>query len=473
MKTTYTAALILFLFITFSSLAEDNSDGIPFRSIHEAQSLEHVGDGTSSDVPTVTNGSLNGTGKRKIVFGYHPYWADKDAYLYYDYNVLTHLAYFSYEIDTATGSYKTVNGWNKTPMIAYAHERGVKVVLGVTNFGNSRNTAFLSDTNKQNRFIDSVIVLLTRYDGDGVNMDLESVPGSQRTNLVGFMKKLYTRVKAVLPEAEISVASPAVDWSKAWDYKALSQWLDYFMIMCYDYYWSGSTTAGPVSPLTGGSYNVTNTINSYLKAGVEPVKLLMGVPWYGMVWPVEDNSKNSGTTDDGTSYTYNKMKQLGASYSARFDTTYKCPWFKYSKDGKYYEGWYDDSLSLALKYKLVNDKGLGGIGVWAINYAKGSSEIWNGVAQAFIPEGPGLVTDEFPDAIDIRFDEFGNAVIIANSGSAAAEIKIADIFGNIVFSGTTESNNYFIPAAGLSSGMYLAIVRSSGRVITKKFILRK
>jgi hypothetical protein len=37
------------------------------------------------------------------------------AYPNYDYNVLTHIAYFSYEVDTATGVIPPCRGWDTTP----------------------------------------------------------------------------------------------------------------------------------------------------------------------------------------------------------------------------------------------------------------------------------------------------------------------------------------------------------------------
>jgi len=50
----------------------------------------------------------------------------------------------------------------------------------------------------------------------------------------------------------VTLATPAVDWSSAWDFNALATESDGLFIMGYDYYWKGSSTTGPVSPLKGG-----------------------------------------------------------------------------------------------------------------------------------------------------------------------------------------------------------------------------
>jgi spore germination protein YaaH len=323
----------------------------------------------------------------RMVYGWQPYWT-VSSYTSYDYTVLSHIAYFSYDVDTATGSYSSVHGWDTSPIIDYAHQRGVKVMLTIVNFNSAPNTKILSDTNKQNRLITDIIQMLLLRDGDGVNIDFEAVPAAMRTNLVSFMRKLSTRVKAVIPSAEISMASPAVAWSgswatTAWDLAALSQICDYLILMGYNYYWSGSSTAGPVAPLQGGSYNITNSIISYLNAGVPPQKLLLGVPWYGIDWPVRDSRRMSDTIGTGSSRTYANAEPLAQAYGKNFDATYKVPWYTYKIDTIWRQCWYDDSTSLAMKNAYVNSNNLTGIGIWALGHEGGRKEIWNGLKASF------------------------------------------------------------------------------------------
>jgi hypothetical protein len=60
-----------------------------------------------------------------------------------------------------------------------------------------------------------------------------------------------------------------------------------------------------------------------------------------------------------------------------------------------HQAWYDDSLSHALKYGLEKTRGLGGIGIWALSYEGGRSEIWNGITQAFqVPSGVEVLEDD-------------------------------------------------------------------------------
>jgi len=327
--------------------------------------------------------SLKSGDETTMVFGWHPYWAGSTAYIYYDYDVLTHIAYFSYEVDTATGGYTTLRGWDTTPIISYAHQRGAKVILTVTNFGSARNTELLTDTVKQWNLIDNLILQLQSRNGDGVNFDFESVPSTQKANMVSFCRRAVRDIKGALPSAEISLATPAVNWSDGWDLAALAGICDYLIMMGYNYYWSGSSTAGPVAPVSGENYNITRSLNEdYIGDGVPPGKLLLGVPWYGYDWPVTGSERKAPTTGTGTSRLYNSALNLAASHTVIFDQPTGVPWISYQSSGQWRQMWYDDSLSLQIKNNLAMALNLAGIGIWALSYEAGRDELWNGLKAA-------------------------------------------------------------------------------------------
>lgn len=315
-----------------------------------------------------------------MVYGWHPYWAKDTDYLHYDYSVLTHIAYFSYEVDTATGSYSTLRGWDTTPLISYAHERGVKVMLTVTNFGSERNTKILTDTVKQWTLINTVIAQLKLRNGDGVNFDFETVPAAMKANMVSFCKRAVRGIRAELPQAEISLATPAVNWSDGWDLTSLAGICDYVIMMGYNYYWGGSKNAGPVAPLAGETYNVTTSIEEdYIAVGVPQARLLLGMPWYGYDWPVESSVRKSATTGTGTSRTYISTLPLVSSHGKTFDSSTSVPWMSYQSGTQWRQMWFEDSLSLLMKTNFAKKRNLAGIGIWALSYEAGRPELWNGI----------------------------------------------------------------------------------------------
>ena len=408
---------------------------------------------------------------RKVV-GWHPYWAPSDAHLSYNYNALTHIAYFSYEVDTATGGYTTVRDWNSTPLINYAHNRGTRVLLTVTNFGSAKNTAILSDTVKQITLLNTVRNLLFSRNGDGVNFDFEALPLAQRDNMVAFMRRAVRILKTAMPETELSIAIPAVDWSGSWDLPNLSSLCDYIIIMGYDYYWRGSSTAGPVAPLAGENYNVTRTVNTYLAAGVPEEKLLLGVPWYGLDWPVVSAARKATATGTATSRFYNAAVSIATSHPQTFDEATLVPWTSYLSSANWRQLWYDDTRSLGLKYELVASKNMGGIGIWALSYEDGDQEMWNTIISSFSEYQPSEneILKVYPvpvrDKAVIEFyleqSSVINLSLYSNFGrkiSTIASGELAEGFHSREFDMT-----------GYASGAYICVLQAGNNTSTRQVI---
>ena len=104
--------------------------------------------------------------------------------------------------------------------------------------------------------IQNLLQKVTDKNADGIDIDFELLPYSQRDNLVLFMQELTESFNSILEDPIITMATPAVDWSNAWDYDQLAQITDGLFIMGYNYFYSGSSTAGPVSPLGGYYYDI-------------------------------------------------------------------------------------------------------------------------------------------------------------------------------------------------------------------------
>ncbi|MCU0456872.1 MAG: glycosyl hydrolase family 18 protein [Bacteroidales bacterium] len=409
------------------------------------------------------------------VLGWHPYWAASSAYQKYDYSVLSHIAYFSYEVDTATGGYSTIRGWESTPIIDYAHQRGTKVLLTVTNFGTSRNTALLSDTVKQKHLLETLIPLLKSRNADGVNFDLENVALSQKSNLVSFMQRAVSEINAEMPSAEISMATPAVDWSGSWDLKNLSEVCDYLIIMGYNYYWSGSSTAGPVAPLLNETYNVSRSVNTYLDAGVAPGKLMLGVPWYGYDWPVEDDSRKSKTTGTGTARTLAVAESIALIHSRTFDGLTKVPWVSYMLSSAWRQLWFDDSQSLLMKYDYSLSKALAGIGIWALSYEGTVAGAWSSLKEAFLSTIPvkSAITRIFPNPLSyyaqIEYD-------VASLSDIT--LKICDMNGRVMEvleEGSREPGRYTVDldASHYGQGVYICVLNSGKTSSSRKIVIIK
>jgi spore germination protein YaaH len=473
-------SILIILILINSTIKSQEPDSLR-KSIHQVEN-EYYSSKAASEFPkaeqeTSTPSMLvynPGRSLTKRVLGWHPYWVSSSAYLSYDYNSLSHIAYFSYEVDTATGGYTSIHEWNTTPLISQAHQKGSRVLLTVTNFGTSRNTKLLSDTVKQKFLVNAIISLLKSRNGDGVNFDLESVGSSQRFNLVKFITLAVRLIKAELPSAEISMATPAVDWNGSWDLKALSEICDYLIVMGYDYYWSSSSTAGPVAPLETESYNVTRTINTYLAAGVKPEKLMLGVPWYGYDWPVADNARKSIATGTATARIYTAAKQLANTNGYFFDQLTKVPWVRYTSSSAWRQLWYDDTLSLSMKYDLVNAKNLGGIGIWALSYEGGSAEIWRSIKNDFSPPD----TTRMKTGINIYPNPVSgiSKIEFYLNSKQAVTLTIFDQLGKVIKVLVNEEldsgfQSIEFNSSGWGQGLYLCVLRTKNAKNTKAIII--
>lgn len=350
------------------------------ETAHAAQARTHPQPVFSGQVP-LRRSPLSGI-LTHAVHGYHPYWISDAAADNYRWNLLSHLAYFSYEVDPASGEALTVRNWRTTTVIDRAKTEGVSVLLAVTNFGAANNRTLLTSPAARDTLITRLIGLVQERGANGVSIDFEAVPGDQRENLVTFFSALRTRLDAEIPDAVISTAAPAVDWNSAWDVAALAASVDLFFVMCYDYSWSSSSNAGPVAPIRGMTYNVDRTLRWYLAQGVPQEKLLMGVPYYGYDWPVISSSAGAATTGRGTARTYSAAASSLQNRSRQWSEVFLNPWIAY-ESSSWQQLWYDDAESLEFKYALVKDLGIAGIGMWALGYDADLPELWDLIERMF------------------------------------------------------------------------------------------
>ena len=74
------------------------------------------------------------------VFGYLPYWEYATSKSYLRYDLLTHIALFSFSVN-ASGTINNPPGgnWPWIDVINEAHDNGVKVIMSVINFARTRS----------------------------------------------------------------------------------------------------------------------------------------------------------------------------------------------------------------------------------------------------------------------------------------------------------------------------------------------
>jgi len=343
-----------------------------------------------------------------VVFGYLPYWITDTSQLRLD--LLSHVAWFAVEM-SSTGTATNTHGWPDTAFVQQAHAAGVKVVLVFTLFSSTGIATLVNSRTNRATAIQTAITQMKAGGADGINIDFEGAPANARDGLTAFFCELREALTAAgAPDAEISIAGPAVDWSNAWNLPAiLGCGVNHFFIMGYDFYggWSGSGV-GPsgllrVTPLwrPTASWSEQRSMATWANqvGAAHRKNIILGVPYYGNQWRTSSAEPGAANLGHDGSRTYVAVRQALASGIAPrlWEAGSETPWYTFVQDGVRRQVWYDDEESLKAKYRMAKEQGLGGVGMWALGYDNGYDELWNLIAEEFTHEDPKLEgTRELP-----------------------------------------------------------------------------
>ncbi len=307
------------------------------------------------------------------VYGYYASWAGDLEDLQWSH--LTHVAVFSVDLN-ADGSVDNAGLWADLAPEALdlAAPHGVRVHLTLTCFDDEVMTAVLGDPDTRAVAVDTLAGLVNAQGAHGVSVDCEGMPKALKSDLVSFVGELRAQVD------EVTVATPAIDWSGAYDYDALAANSDGLFIMGYGYHWSGGDP-GPTSPLEGGGdfskYSLAWTVQDYVDNGTPRDKIILGLPLYGRDWPSTDTGIPGTATAKGSAVTYAAAQRDYVGMDGGYDPIAENPYYFPTSTR---QAWIDDRDSLYPKMAYAVDQGLLGFGFWALNYEGGDPAFWADVA---------------------------------------------------------------------------------------------
>lgn len=387
---------------------------ISAQSLHQQELLNHPDTGstiTPRPKPSSTKSTV-GCELNKTVFGWHPYWMN-GAEANYDWDLLSDLCYFSYEVNASTGNATSTHGFSTNDAVDTALAHGTNVHLCVTLF--SSHATFFGSSTAQNTLISNLVTLIQNRGAKGINIDFEGLPSSQSANFTAFMIQLGNAMHTANPNFELSMCLYAVDWSNVFDEISLNTVVDFYTIMGYDYYYSGSSTAGPTDPLYGFSsgydYCLSRSVSYYLNAGIPANKLVMAIPYYGREWETDSDAIPSSTTGNNVySRTFDVVNtNTSGNYSNPIiNTRSASKTYVFQNAGTWRQCWISEADELKERYDLVNRRGLRGIGIWALGYDDGSTEFWDAIDEK-------LTTCNQWSCSDTLYDEGGPEVNYYNS----------------------------------------------------------
>lgn len=353
------------------------------------------------------------------VYGYLPYWS-LDSAKYIQYDKLTDIAYFGLYINP-DGTFKEkvlddegyeilepgYKNWkeNKTvdEIISNAKKNGVRVALTIIAHDDEENDEFLNCRECWPVLMENVKKELKNKGLSDANLNFEYAEytdDKMALKFTEFVKYVNDELDKSFSDSFLVVsafADSAVKPRISSSLLELGRNSDGIFIMAYDFHRPTSDQAGPVAPIDGTYANSDYDINTMLKdflSKISPNKLIMGIPYYGYNWVVENENRYAkrieGNEERGysESLVYDKilrdLEEL--DIEPLWDENAQVPFYSYTSPstGSIRQVYYENEDSLRIKYQITKNNSLAGIGIWALGYDGDRSELWNLIYDEFI-----------------------------------------------------------------------------------------
>jgi len=350
---------------------------------------------TPSPIPSVPPSNTSDAKNGPIIVGYYAAWS---KYLKFspdklDASKLSHINYAFANISndlTIELGYPDIDATNIKQLNELKKVNPkLKTIIAVGGWSWSGRFSDVALTKaSRDKFADSVVDFLIKYDFDGVDIDWEyPVSGGEPTNIVRPEdKQNFTLLMKTLREKLdkrgavdgkkyiVSFAGAAGSWyAKNTELDELSKYVDYANVMTYDIHGTWEAYTDFNAPLysygsINGASSVDSGITSWVNAGFPKSKIVMGVPFYGYIYKaVADTNNGLNLIYSGAasiSYENIAAKYLKAEeYKRYYHPTAKVPWLF---NGSTFIS-YEDEESITEKANYIKEKGLMGAMIWELS----------------------------------------------------------------------------------------------------------
>ena len=180
--------------------------------------------------------------------------------------------------------------------LSLMREKGLRIMPILTNFNSTKKNVkgnldpdfdgtllhgLLNNPAKQKIFIQQLTDTLLYYHLQGINIDFEELTEPTNEPLTNFQQNLYE----ALHEHNMIVTMDVAVKNDDYDYKKLSDYNDYLILMAYDQY-NKETNPGPVS-----AQKWIEEALDWTASKIESNKIILGVAGYGYDWTTNEEGK--------------------------------------------------------------------------------------------------------------------------------------------------------------------------------------
>jgi spore germination protein YaaH len=290
---------------------------------------------------------------------------------------------------------RSIHTWSDPAAMQVMRESGVKIIPMITNAPRWDDfTDLMEDEDDRDEIVDKIVDLVETNDYDGIHIDFEAINASDADLVTDFMRRLseelWPRDKMVTQAVIARVSDAPSVWGGAYDYAELAKYNDLIVIMAYDYTPVGSSTPGPVAPA-----NWVSTVAHYTASRIPPDQVLLGVPFYGYDWTLNDE----GTADEhAQAMRFDQTIALERFDDLEFfwDDQAQSPWATYTDDDdNEHEVWFENVDSLKPKLDIMINHDFAGMAAWRLGQE--DPAVWYEIAQLSTPASrvaPVESTDE-------------------------------------------------------------------------------
>ncbi|UJF36041.1 glycosyl hydrolase family 18 protein [Paenibacillus hexagrammi] len=260
--------------------------------------------------------------------------------------------------------------------VKWLQKQGHTVYPLVSNqFSPTLTTQFLSSAAAQDTFVQSLVKRAAELGVPGINVDFESLAGSDRDKFTAFIQKLTTAAHAQSLKISIDLPRGSVKWNhlSAFDHEKLGSIVDYICIMAYDQYYKGSTSPGSVSGLPWSD----GGIQEFLSYGIPRDKIILGMPYYVREWQLDA----SGQLIGNRTVLLKDIPQLIADKkpTSTWDKDFEQYKMEYKENGSTYVFWLEDEATIKARLDLAKKYDLAGVAAWRLGYDQ--PELWKMILQ--------------------------------------------------------------------------------------------
>lgn len=246
----------------------------------------------------------------------------------------------------------------------FLKQQGFKLHPLVTNqFDAALTSQFLANTGAQEHFIRALVDRAAELQADGINVDFESLRGSDRAAFTEFITKLtaYAHEKGLKISVDLPRGSIKWNHQTAYDHEKLAGIVDYIITMTYDQYYTGSPSPGSVA----GIQWVEQGVQEFLSYGIPRDKLLIGIPFYVREWTLD---ANGGLAGNRAVYTKDLSSLIESKNpTATWDDQFNQYRMEYTDDnGQRRVFWLENDDTVKARIDIAKKYELAGLAAWRL-----------------------------------------------------------------------------------------------------------